>query len=330
MEEETLGQTPAAAFSQRRRRPLVVDMLARLVKEKPLGTLGGIIVLLLVITAIFADLGWMGLPNVGLAPFGMNDQELGDRLEAPSGEHILGTDQMGRDLLSRIIYGARISLLVGLVGSALCTGVAALIGTVSGFLGGKTDILIQRLVDTWMCFPGIFVFLTVMALVGRGLPQVILVLGIARGISQSRVLRGAVIGVKQNVYVDAAKSVGVSTPQTLWRHIVPNIMAPIVTIFAVSSGYLILGEATLSFLGYGIPPPEPSWGGMLSGAGRRFMLQAPWMALWPGLALMLSVYGLNMFGDAVRDLLDPRLRGGLGRYGGVKTKTKKEKAAAGL
>ncbi len=323
-------QIAPAALIHRGRRPLAIDVVARLVKEKPLGTVGGIIVLLLIITAIFADMGWVGLPNVGLAPYGMNEQVLRDRLDGPSGTHLLGTDQLGRDLLSRIIYGARVSVTVGIVGSALCTAVAAVIGTISGFLGGKTDILIQRLVDTWMCFPALFVFLTVMALVGQGLVQVILVLGIARGISQSRVLRGAVIAVKQNVYVDAAKSVGASTPHTLWRHIVPNIMAPILTIFAVSAGYLILGEATLSFLGYGIPPPAPSWGGMLSGSGRRFMLQAPWMALWPGLALMVVVYGLNMFGDAIRDLLDPRLRGGLGRYGGVKTKTKQRKAAADL
>jgi peptide/nickel transport system permease protein len=157
---------------------------------------------------------------------------------------------------------------------------------------------------------------------------VILVLGIARGIAQSRVLRGAVIGVKQNVYIEAARAIGAPTGTTLLRHVLPNIMAPILTIFAVSAGYLILGEATLSFLGYGIPPPNPSWGGMLSGSGRRFMVQAPWMALWPGLALMVVVYGLNMFGDAIRDLLDPRLRGGLGRYGGVQEKARKQQARA--
>jgi peptide/nickel transport system permease protein len=307
---------------------MVIDVFVRLVKEKPMGTVGGVIVLLLILAAIFADLSWLGLPDIGLSPYGMSEQSLADRLAPPSGTHILGTDQLGRDLLSRIIHGARVSVSVGLFGSLLCTATAATIGTISGFLGGKTDIFIQRLVDTWMCFPGIFVFLTVMALVGQGLIQVILVLGIARGIAQSRVLRGAVIGVKQNVYIEAARAIGAPTGTTLLRHVLPNIMAPILTIFAVSAGYLILGEATLSFLGYGIPPPNPSWGGMLSGSGRRFMVQAPWMALWPGLALMVVVYGLNMFGDAIRDLLDPRLRGGLGRYGGVQEKARKQQARA--
>jgi len=295
---------------------MLIDILARLVREKPLGLVGGVIVLLLVLTAIFADV---------IAPYAPTEQSLADRLEGMSGEHWLGTDNLGRDLLSRVIHGARISITVGLAGSAICTLVATFIGLVSGFAGGKTDILIQRFVDAWMCFPPLFIFLTVMAMVGQGLWQVIFVLGIARGIAQSRVLRGAVIGIKENVYVEAARAVGASTPRTLLRHILPNIMAPVLTILAVSSGYLILGEATLSFLGYGIPPPTPSWGGMLSGAGRRFMQQAPWLALWPGLALCIVVYGMNMLGDAVRDLLDPRLRGGLGRYSGVEKKRAKER-----
>jgi peptide/nickel transport system permease protein len=309
---------------------LLIDLAFRLVKEKTLGLVGGAIVLLLVFTAAFADLAWLGMPGVGLSPYDPNELSLGERLAAPSDAHWLGTDNLGRDLLSRIIHGARISITVGLVGSLICTLVATIIALVSGFIGGWTDIVIQRFVDAWMCFPGLFVFLTVMALVGAGLWQVIFVLGIARGIAQSRVLRGAVIGIKENVYVEAARAVGATTSRTLLRHILPNIMAPVLTIFAVSAGYVILGEATLSFLGYGIPPPTPSWGGMLSGAGRRYMEQAPWLALWPGLALAIVVYGMNMLGDAIRDLLDPRLRGGLGRYAGVQAKARKEtqKAAA--
>lgn len=312
---------------ERKRRPLLTDLFVRMVREKPLGTVGGVIVLLLVFTAIFADLAWLGLPDVGLAPYRPTEQALAERLEPPSATHILGTDNLGRDLLSRVIHGARISITVGLVGSALCTLMATLIGLISGFAGGKTDIMIQRFVDAFMCFPALFVFLTVMALVGQGLWQVILVLGIARGIAYSRILRGAVMGIKENVYVEAARSIGCSRTRTLYKHILPNIMAPVITLFAVSSGYLILQEAILSFLGYGIPAPTASWGGMLSGAGRRYMEQAPWLALWPGVALCITVYGLNMLGDAIRDLLDPRLRGGLGRYGVKKTKeaTKNEK-----
>ena len=317
---ETVGETPQTEDETRKERPWLIDLFLRLVKEKPLGTVGGVIVLLLVFTAVFADLAWLGMPDVGLAPYRATEQSLKDRLVPPSAEHLLGTDNLGRDLLSRVIHGARISITVGLVGSLICTLVVTVIGVISGFAGGKTDIVVQRFVDAWMCFPPLFVFLTVMALVGQGLWQVIFVLGVTRGIGQSRIIRGAVMGIKQNIYVEAAKAVGSPTPRTLLRHILPNIMAPVLTIFAVSSGYLILGEATLSFLGYGIPPPTPSWGGMLSGAGRRFMEQAPWLALWPGLALCITVYGLNMLGDAIRDLLDPRLRGGLGRYSGVKVK----------
>jgi len=296
---------------ERKSRPLLIDLFVRLVREKPLGTVGGIIVLIMLLTGIFADL---------LAPYGFTEMSLFDRLSPPSGEFILGTDHIGRDLLSRIIYGARISMYVGLGGTALCTLVATLIGLVSGYFGGKIDMTTQRFVDAFMCFPGLFIYLTVMALLGPGIWQVIMVLGVVRGIHQSRIIRGAVIGIKENVYVEAARAVGCSGVRILYKHILPNIMAPVITILAVSCGYMILGEATLSFLGFGIPPPTPSWGGMLSGAGRRYMLLAPWMALWPGLALAIAVYGLNMLGDAVRDILDPRLRGGLGRYGGVKAK----------
>jgi len=309
------GKQIAAETPQRRTRPLLIDLVVRLVKEKPLGTVGGVIVLILLLVVISADI---------ISPFGMNEQILKERLDPPSGFHLLGTDNLGRDLLSRIIYGARISVYVGLGGSAICTGVATLIGLVSGFFGGKTDIIIQRFVDAWMCFPALFIYLTVMALLGPGLIQVIIVLGVVRGMFQSRVIRGAVIAIKENVYVEAARAIGCPGTRILYKHILPNIMAPVITIFAVSTGYVILGEATLSFLGFGIPPPTPSWGGMLSGSGRRYMLLAPWMALWPGLALAVVVYGMNMLGDAVRDILDPRLRGGLGRYSGVKAKRAKK------
>jgi peptide/nickel transport system permease protein len=163
--------------------------------------------------------------------------------------------------------------------------------------------------------------LTVIAVIGPGLVQVILVLGILGGIGgRTRVVRSAVMGIKENVYVEAARAVGATNWTILTRHILPNIMAPIIILFTIEMGSAILAEATLSFLGFGIPPPEPSWGGMLSGAGRRYMLLAPWIALWPGLALALVVYGMNMLGDGLRDILDPRLRGGLGRYGAVKRK----------
>jgi len=309
--DDRLREVSPGVEEEPKRRSLPADFFIRLVKEKPLGTVGGVIVLLLLFTGIFADL---------LAPYGMNEIHLADRLTPPSAQYAMGTDDLGRDMLSRIIHGARISMYVGLGASALLTVVATIIGIISGFFGGKTDMTIQRFVDAWMCFPALVLYLTVMALLGPGLIQVILVLGIVTGIAMSRVVRGAVISIKANMYIEAATAIGCSTTRMLTRHILPNITAPIIIIFTTQCGYMIIGEATLSFLGFGIPPPTPSWGGMLSGAGRQYMYLAPWMALWPGLALAIAVYGLNMLGDAVRDILDPRLRGGLGRYGGAKVK----------
>ena len=303
--------TQPLAEEEPKRHSLLVDLVIRLVKEKPLGTLGGIIVLAMLLTGIFADL---------VAPYGYNEWILLDRLLPPSGQHLLGTDQLGRDTLSRVIYGARISMIVGVAGTTISTLGALVIGLFSGYVGGKFDIVMQRFVDAFMCFPSIFLMLTVMVLVGPGMLQVTIVLGVVWGIWYSRVVRGAVIGIKENMYVEAAEAVGCSTSRMLLRHILPNIMAPIIIIFTISMGQIIMAEATLSFLGYGIPPPDPSWGGMLSGEGRRYMTQNHWMALWPGLALGIVVWGINMLGDAVRDILDPRLRGRLGRYGVLKRK----------
>lgn len=292
-----------------RRHSMLVDTLIRVVKEKPLGTFGGIVVLILFVVGIFSDF---------IAPYGMNESHLAHRLEPPSSEFILGTDNLGRDQLSRIIYGARISMVVGLGVSVVAVVFSVGIGLVSGFLGGKVDLITQRFVDAWLCLPPLFIILAVMSLVGPGLVQVIVVLGILFGIGRSRVIRSAVIAIKQNVYVEAARAIGAPTAKILIRHILPNIMAPVIVLFTLDMAAAILTESTLSFLGFGIPPPVPSWGGMISAEGRQFMLLSPWLALWPGLALAIAVYGINMLGDALRDVLDPRLRGGLGRYGRAK------------
>ena len=187
--------------------------------------------------------------------------------------------------------------------------VAILIGGTSGFLGGKLDLGVQRFVDAWMAFPGLLLLLTIMSIAGRGLLQIILVLGIAGGIGASRVVRGAVIGIKENDYFLAARAIGSPGAATLIRHVLPNIMAPVIIIFSITVGGVIITEASLSFLGFGLPIEVPSWGGMLSREGRQYMEAAPHLALFPGLALTITVYSLNMFGDAMRDLIDPRLRG---------------------
>ena len=296
----------ATPVSEPKRRAGLADFFTRLWKEQPLGTASGIIVLLLILVAIFADV---------LAPYPYTEMHLADRLQGSSARYLLGTDYMGRDLFSRIIYGARVSLLVGLAATTLNVLVATLIGVTSGFLGGKVDLAVQRFVDAWMAFPGLLLLLTIMSLVGEGLLQIIMVLGITGGIGGSRVVRGAVIGVKENDYFLAARAVGTSTNQILLRHVLPNIMAPILIIFSINIGGVIIAEASLSFLGYGLPVEIPSWGSLLSREGRKYMEQAPWLAFWPGLCLTITVYSLNMFGDALRDLLDPRLRGGQGSYG---------------
>ena len=201
--------------------------------------------------------------------------------------------------------------------------VAVLIGGISGFLGGKVDLAVQRFVDAWMAFPGLLLLLTIMTIVGQGLFQIIVVLGVTGGIGGSRVVRCAVIGVKENDYFLAAQAVGTPTSQILLRHVLPNIMAPVIIIFSINIGAVIMAKASLSFLGFGLPIKVPSWGGMLSREGRQYMELAPQLALWPGLCLTITLYRLNMFGDALRDLLDPRLKGGQGSYGATKRKRKR-------
>jgi len=310
-ESEIAGQEEENAKSL----PFLLDVLVRLVKEKPLGTIGGAIVLILLLVGVFADF---------LAPYSYNEIHIMDSLSAPSTTYFFGTDELGRDLFSRIIYGARISLYVGLGVSIMGVSISTTLGLLCGFIGGKFDLAIQRLVDAWMCFPPLFIILAVMAVVGPGLLQVILVLGVLYGVGQTRVVRSAVIGVRENIYVESARATGVPMRRILVRHILPNIMAPMIIIFTLSMGAAILAEASISFLGYGIPPPTPSWGGMLSVGGRQYMRAAPWMAIWPGLALAFVVWGINMLGDGLRDILDPRLRGGLGRYGLITGKRPKE------
>ncbi len=303
-----------SAESEPKRRSRLADFLMRLLKEKPLGTFCGMILLLLIFVAIFADV---------LAPYPYKEMHLIDRLQGPSAQYLLGTDQAGRDLLSRLIIGARISVLVGLAATVLNVVIAVLIGGTSGFLGGKLDLAVQRFVDAWMAFPGLLLLLTIMSIVGKGLPQIIVVLGVAGGIGGSRVIRSAVIAIKENDYFLAARAVGTPTSQILLRHVLPNIMAPVIIIFSINIGGVIMSLASLGFLGYGLPPSIPDWGGMLSREGRKYMEQAPWLALWPGLCLKIVVYSFNMFGDALRDLLDPRLRGGQGSYGTAKMKRKR-------
>ena len=278
----------------------------RLFKEHRLGAAAGVVVVGLIFVTIFAE---------QLAPYEFDRGRVQDRMQGASAEHLLGTDHAGRDFLSRLIIGARLSITVGLAATTINVAVALLIGGTTGFVGGRLDIVTQRLVDAWMSFPGLLLLLTIMSIAGRGVPQIIVVLGVAGGIPASRIVRGAVIGVKENAYFQAAQAIGTSTGGTLLRHVLPNIAAPVLIVYSINVGNVIISEASLSFLGFGLPANIPSWGGMLSREGRQYMEIAPRLALWPGICLTVTVYCLNMFGDAVRDLLDPRLRGTAGRFG---------------
>ena len=291
--------TERSVVAQKRKHSWLVGSLIKLVKEKRLGAAGGIVTLFLLLIGIFANF---------LAPYGMNETWVGDFIAPPSAEFWLGTDNVGRDLLSRVIFGARISVIVGLGSSTMATAISLVIGMVSGYIGGKLDLMVQRIVDIWMVLPGLIIMMIMITIIGPGVWQIIIVIGITSGVPGSRIVRSAVIGVKENDYVGVAVAIGCRASRILVRHILPNIMAPTIIVFTTRVPNAILVEASLSFLGFGIPPPTPSWGGMLSGTGRAYMFDAPWMVIWPGLALATVVYAINMFGDAVRDLLDPKLR----------------------
>jgi peptide/nickel transport system permease protein len=310
---EIVASKTVDSASKKKQRSKFVELMIRMVKTKPLGTLGALITLILLLTGIFANF---------LAPYGMNQIHSLHALEAPSAQFLLGTDNLGRDLLSRIIFGARVSVVVGLSAALISTFISTLLGTISAYVGGTFDLIVQRFVDAVMCIPSLILLMVIISIIGTGMWQVIICLGISNGVGGSRMIRSLVISIKENTYVQSAVALGAPTWKILIQHILPNVMAQIIIIFTMTVPSMILAEAGLSFLGYGIRPPNASWGAMLSGSTRQYMLLAPWMALWPGLALSIIIYGVSMFGDALRDLLDPRLRGGIGRYGNKINKKK--------
>ncbi len=230
------------------------------------------------------------------------------RMHPPSAGFPLGTDPLGRDVLSRIVYGARVSLTVGFASVLLGTLMGTVLGLVSGYWEGTPDYVIQRAVDTTMAIPGIVLALAVMSVLGQSLTNILLVIPLVIAPGASRVVRGAVLAVKQHMFVDAALALGASPPRIVVLHLLPNVFAPILVIATVWLGNAIVIEAALSFLGLGTPPPTPTWGAMLSGEGRRNLETAPYLAIFPGMAISVVVLAFNMLGDALRDLLDPRLR----------------------
>lgn len=270
------------------------------IRAKPLGAASGALVIFLIFVAVFADV---------LAPYDPLYLHEKAGLSPPGSRFLLGADHLGRDVLSRLIFGARMSLTVGTLSVILGTAGATVVGLTCGYLGGRTDVIIQRVVDALMAFPLLILALVIVAMLGQSLPNVVLAIGFAIIAPNSRVIRGAVLSVKENQYVEAARAIGCSGLRIALLHILPNVTAPIMVIATIYLGETILAEASLGFLGLGPPPPIPTWGEMLSGPGVGHLEKAPWLAVFPGLAISLAVLGFNLFGDALRDVLDPRLRG---------------------
>jgi peptide/nickel transport system permease protein len=275
------------------------NAVATFIRRRPLGALGALIVLLLLLAAIFAPL---------IAPYDPLDTNFIAILRPPSGEFLLGTDAFGRDLLSRLIYGARTALLVGFVSSFIGASLGALLGTVSAYFGGKTDLLLQRVMDVFLSFPIIILAMAVVAVLGTGVWNVILAITIPVVPQVARVIRASALTVREMPYVESARAVGAGHWRIIARHMLPNVLAPYLILLTAFLGQAILLEASLSFLGLGVAEPTAAWGLMLRGAGVQFAERAPWLALAPGLAISVTVFAFNLFGDALRDALDPRLR----------------------
>jgi len=265
--------------------------------RNPIGLVGAIIVGATILVAVLAPL---------ISPYEPSRQGMG-RLVAPSAEHLMGTDELGRDATSRIIFGARVSLQVGAISVLLALLAGLAIGVISGFYGGALDDWLMRLVDILFAFPSLVLAIVIAGLLGPSRTNAMIAIGIAYAPAFARVIRGSVLAVMAESYVESARVVGASDLRIMARHLMPNIMAPIIVLTTVYLSTAILSEASLSFLGLGTQPPEPSWGGMLN-AARRFMELAPWLAIFPGGAIMLVVLGFNFLGDGLRDILDPRIR----------------------
>jgi peptide/nickel transport system permease protein len=267
--------------------------------QRPLGTIGAVIIVIMSVVALSAQ--W-------LAPYDALRTDYASMLAAPNGLHWLGTDAYGRDVLSRVIFGSRTALIVGLGASFIGATFGALIGVASAYFGGRTDMIVQRIMDVLISFPLIILALAVVAILGTGIQNVIFAIAIPMIPRCARVVRASALAVREMPYVDAARAAGYRDSRIVLRHMLPNVMAPYLIMLTAFLGQAILLEASLSFLGLGVQEPVAAWGLMLRGAAIDFAETAPWMAIFPGLAISLAVFGFNLFGDSLRDALDPRLR----------------------
>jgi peptide/nickel transport system permease protein len=281
-----------------RTRPLAV--VVRFCRKKPLGAAGGFLMLLMLIGAVFAD------------PLATHDPiatDAANTLAPPSAQHWLGSDHLGRDVWSRIVHGSRISLIVGALSTVLGSVLGGLIGLLSAYFGGKTDLVTQRILDILQGLPLLVLALVMSAALGPAVHNVIIAISIPIIPRAGRVIRASVLSIREMQYIEAARALGIRHLRIAFRHVLPNTMGPFIVLTTAQLGSAILVEATLSFLGLGVPEPYPSWGRMLSVSAAEYAQKAPWLVLFPGIAISLAVFGSNLLGDALRDTLDPRLRG---------------------
>lgn len=292
----TIAETPQDDIAPERS---LVGTVLLFIRRKPLGAAGALVVIVMVLAAAFADL---------IAPYDPVAANFAAMHTAPGWDYLLGTDQFGRDVLSRIIYGARTALYVGFAAAFIGGSIGLVLGVASAYYGGLFDLLFQRVMDVLMAFPLIIMALAVVAIFGGGTHNVILAILIPFIPRCARVVRSSALSIREIPYVDAARACGYSHARIILRHMTPNVMAPFLIMLTAFVGQAILLEASLSYLGLGVQEPTPAWGLMLQGGAEEYAESAPWIAIFPGVAISLAVFGFNLFGDALRDVLDPRLR----------------------
>src|SRR5881392_207656 len=289
----------ATASAPLGQRLTVAEEVLKFVRTKPLGAGGALIILAMLMVAALAE---------PLAPYDPYRGDYGLQFARPSAEHWFGTDEFGRDVLSRVMYGARIALFVGFTASLAGCTLGGLLGVVSAYCGGKVDLLLERLMDILLALPQLILAIAIASILGPAVQNVVIAISIPIIPRAARVVRATALSVKENVYVEAVQSLGATRRRVVLHHIVPNVVAPYIIMLTAQLGGAILAEAALSYLGLGTAEPTPSWGLMLSGSAPSYAEKAPWIALFPGIAISLGVFGFNLFGDSLRDALDPKLR----------------------
>jgi peptide/nickel transport system permease protein len=302
VQQGDLGILVAPSVADTRASPYVapIRIAAAFARAKPLAAAGALVIVLMVCAAIAAPL---------IAPQDPAHINTRAAFQSPSAAHWFGTDNYGRDMFSRIIYGSRVALEVGILGTLLGVGGGSLIGLICGYFGGRLDMVLMRVVDAVQAFPGLILAMAIVGVVGPSLTMAFIAIAVTLIARPARVVRGSVLSAKATSWVESARLVGASDSRIMFRHILPNVFAPIIVLASLTLGIAILVEASLSFLGLGVQPPTPAWGSMLSGAGANYFSTYPLLAIFPGVAISLAVFAFNLFGDGLRDVLDPRLRG---------------------